>query len=571
MEDKTDIKAYTQQFYRGNHIRLLLAMAQSVVLTAANLLISWLIQQIIDLTAGGDTGPGFTRLAFLCALSCGLVALAFALAYVSKPKFISRAMGQYSEYVFRELCKKGIVAFQGENTALYISALSNDTASIENNYLANIFVIADQALLFAGALALMFWYSPLLTLISIALSALPLVSSLLTGNMVAKAEKTVSDKNSGYMGTLKDCLVGFSVIKAFRAEAQICRIYARKVGEVAEAKCVRRKLSILVQCLANLAGNIVQLGVFLIGAYLALRGRGISSGTVLVFVQLLNFVITPIGAIPQAWAERKASRALIEKVASALAGSVRDVGTETVETLEGGIELKKLSFAYEAEKPVLKDISFTFEAGKRYALVGPSGSGKSTLLNLLMASHGNYQGEILYDGTELRDIKGDSLYDLVSLIAQNVFVFNASIRDNITMFSDFPREDVDRAIALSGLSALIAGRGEEYLCGENGSGLSGGEKQRIAIARSLLRKAGVLLVDEATAALDPRTAFQVSGAILDLGGLTRIVVTHSLDESLLRRYDCILTLKNGRIAEAGSFDELMEKKGYFYSLYTVSQ
>ena len=139
------------------------------------------------------------------------------------------------------------------------------------------------------------------------------------------------------------------------------------------------------------------------------------------------------------------------------------------------------------------------------------------------------------------------------------------------MFSDFPKEEVDRAIELAGLAELIRGRGEDYLCGENGSGLSGGEKQRISIARSLLKKSRVLLVDEATAALDARTASQVSGAILDLTGITRIVVTHSLEESQLRRYDRILTLKSGTVTEAGTFEELMELKGYFYSLFTVAQ
>lgn len=188
-----------------------------------------------------------------------------------------------------------------------------------------------------------------------------------------------------------------------------------------------------------------------------------------------------------------------------------------------------------------------------------------------MAGHDSYTGEITYDGIELRQAGTDSLYALVSLVQQNVFVFNASIRDNITMFSDFPVKEVNRAIALSGLSALIAERGEGYLCGENGSGLSGGEKQRIAIARSLLRRSSVLLVDEATSALDAQTARQVAGAILALDGLTRIVVTHTLDAPLLRQYDAILTLKHGKIAEIGSFDALMEKKGYFYSLYTVSQ
>ena len=203
--------------------------------------------------------------------------------------------------------------------------------------------------------------------------------------------------------------------------------------------------------------------------------------------------------------------------------------------------------------------------------MGASGCGKSTLLNLLMASDTDYSGSIRYDDTELREIRTDALYELVSVIQQNVFIFNASIRDNITMFSDFPREEVDRAMEQSGLSALVEARGEGFQCGENGCNLSGGEKQRISIARSLLKKSRVLLVDEATAALDAQTASQVSGAILDLRGITRIVVTHSLEESQLKRYDRILTLKNGRIHEEGTFAELMAKKGYFYSLFTVAQ
>ena len=160
---------------------------------------------------------------------------------------------------------------------------------------------------------------------------------------------------------------------------------------------------------------------------------------------------------------------------------------------------------------------------------------------------------------------------MVSMIQQNVFIFNASIRDNITMFHEFPKAEVDRTIQLSGLSRLIADRGEEYLCGENGSGLSGGEKQRISIARNLLKNSRVLLVDEATAALDAETAYQVSTSILGLADLTSITVTHSLEESLLRQYDSILALKNGTIVEDGTFDTLITKRGYFYSLFTVAQ
>ncbi len=571
MKKNKKLKPYMRQFYRGNGWRFVLAMLETLVLTAATMMISWLIQVIIDLTTGADIGFTFSQVVIMTVIGVLLEACAYFLAYHSKPRFIAKGVGQYKEYVFSKLCKKGIAAFSEENSALYISALSNDATTVEMNYLVNIFIIVDNSVICIGALVLMFHYSPLLTLLSIVLAMLPLIVSICTGNLAAKAEKAVSDKNETYMSTLKDSLVGFSVIKSFRAEAQMCRIFSEIVKEVSDAKTVRRKMSTLVNGLSTLSGTILQFGVFLSGAYLALNGSGLSAGSVLVFVQLLNFVINPIGTIPQALAEIKASKALIAKVADALEDSVREEGLENKTELNSGITVKDLSFGYEAEKPVLQNMSFTFHRGKSYAVVGASGSGKSTLLNLLMASHSGYTGSIRYDEAELRRISSESLYELISVVQQNVFIFNASIRDNITMFSDFPREEVDRAIELSGLSKLIAERGEDYLCGENGSGLSGGEKQRISIARSLLKKSQVLLVDEATAALDAQTAFQVSNAILDLNDLTRIVVTHALDENLLKRYDCVLTLKNGSITESGSFEELMERKGYFYSLFTVSQ
>lgn len=571
MKKRTNLRPYTRQFYRGNGWCFALALVQTVLLTGSNLLISWLLQQILDLVSGVNTGFTLIQMTAITAVCIAMITAAFFCAYFSKPRFVAKAIGQYKDFVFQQLSQKGIAAFSGENTNLYISALSNDATTIETNYLSNIFGIIEEFVMFIAALAMMFWYSPVLTVISIVLSLLPVIASMLAGNRVAVAEKKVSDFNENYMSTLRDSLVGFSVVKSFRAEAQMCRIIAENVKKVSDAKEHRKKTSIMVQMLSAVAGAIVQLGVFLVGAFLALNGKGVTAGTVLVFVQLLNFVLNPIGTIPTYLAECKAAKALIEKLANALSENVQETGLCDKKSLERSITIKDLTFAYESDKTILKHLNFTFDAGKSYAIVGASGSGKSTLLNLLMSSHHDYTGSICYDDTELKDIRSESLYEMISVVWQNVFIFNASIRDNITMFSDFPKEDVDHAIEMSGLSALIAERGEDYLCGENGSGLSGGEKQRISIARSLLKKSQVLLVDEATAALDAQTAFQVSGAILDLNHLTRIIVTHSLEEALLKRYDCILTLKNGTITESGSFDELMEQKGYFYSLYTVSQ
>ncbi len=564
-------RSFTRQFYKNNTSAFLIAILQTIILVGANLMISWLMQKLIDVTTGTDTQFTLLQVTGLCTVCIAIFTFGMWLAYLAKPKFIARAIGQYKEFVFQKISQKGISAFSGEKTSFYISALSNDANTIETDYLSNIFFLMDDILLFIGAFGLMLWYSPLLTAIGIALALLPVIASILAGNRVAEAEKKVSEKNESYMSTLTDSLSGFSVVKSFKAELAMCRLFAERIKEVTDAKTIRRKTAIVVQCMGLVAGVIAQFGVFIAGAALAINGHAISAGTLIAFVNLMNYVVNPIGSIPQYLAQCKASCALIDKLADALEDNVRVEGLENKTKLSSGITVKNLSFGYEAEKPVLQEVNFTFHAGKSYAIVGASGSGKSTLLNLLMASHSGYTGSICYDEAQLQQISSESLYEMVSVVQQNVFIFNASIRDNITMFADFPREEVDRAIELSGLAKLIAERGEDYLCGENGSGLSGGEKQRISIARSLLKKSQVLLVDEATAALDAETAYQVSNAILGLSGITSIVVTHSLDEGLLKQYDGILTLKNGSIVEAGTFEELIAQKGYFYSLFTISQ
>lgn len=564
-------RPYIHQFYHGNSGYFVLAVFVIALNAAVNILISWLLRQVLDLVSGENIALTLTQLSLLSLAAAGMTALASGFAYFSTPRFVAKAMAQYKTYVFERLSQKSISAFSGENSGLYISALSNDAAFIESNYVSSLFDIIQQCLLFAAALTMMLIYNPLLTLVSVGLSALPILVSLLAGNRMAMAEKRVSDLNENYMSTLKDCLTGFSVIKSFRAELQMCRLFAEEVRKVANAKEKSKKLSIIVSMCSSIAGIVVQLGVFLVGAWLSLSGRGVTAGTVLLFVQLLNYVLNPIGAIPTYLARRKAAKALIEKLANALEENVREDGINEKHTLNIGIHLSDVSFGYEEGKSILHDLNYDFDAGKHYAIVGASGSGKSTLLNLLMGSHSDYTGEITYDDMELRSIGGESLYGMVSLIQQNVFIFNASIRDNITMFADFRNEEVERAIAMSGLNELIVQRGAEYLCGENGSGLSGGEKQRISIARSLLKNAQVLLVDEATAALDAETAYKVSNAVLSLKGITSIVVTHSLDKNLLKQYDGILALKNGSIVESGTFDELIAEKGYFYSLFIISQ
>lgn len=559
------------QFFYKNIPNFCLAVFAALAAGSLNLILSWIIQQLMD-TAAGESGALSFRTLLL--ISAGFVLLCAGLSllnYASQPRFLERAMRQYKDFAFKKLIGKSISSFRDESAAGYLSALTNDAASIETNYLAQMLAMITKAVTFIGALLLMCRYSLLMTAIAAGLTVLPLIASLLTGNRLQAVESRVSERNGEFTAALSDCLAGFTVVKNFRAEREIFRLFAQSNKALEHEKFTGRRIKTLVGMIGAVTGIFAQLGVFIAGVYLSMKDGSMTPGAVVLFVNLMNFIISPIAELPGLLACRKAALGLVDKLAAALESSSSREGSETLNRLEHGIRLENVSFAYEPGKTVLHGINAEFEAGRAYALVGGSGSGKSTLLNLLMAAETNYSGHILADGIELSDISTESLYGTMAAIQQNVFVFNASIKDNVSMFRDFPKTEMDEAIARAHLGALIRERGEDYLCGENGSGLSGGEKQRISIARSLLKKSSVLLADEVTAALDAQTAHRVSSDILDLQGITRIVVTHTLEESLLRRYDKIFVLRGGRIEEAGSFAVLMANKGYFYALFTVAQ
>lgn len=568
-QNKKKNREFIHQLYYKNRINFIVTIILTIAMSSLNLMISWLIQQIMDCTANQDM-QALVRSAWIVIIVVVIYTIANVMYRAVYPRFLQRAMQQYRDYAFSRLTQKSLRSFSKEGTALYVSALTNDCTSIENNYLAATFTLIELLFCFLGALIMMLYYSPVMLVLAVALSFLPVAVSMTAGNRLTEQEKEISKKNERFVSIVNELLSGFPVIKSFRAETQASRLFSQRNEQAEEAKKNKRRTEQLISLLANDAGIIAQMGIFLAGAWLAISGKGVTAGVVIVFVQLMNYILNPISQVPLLWSNRKAAIALMEKLSDALSENVREEGREKLNGFSEKIEVKDLTYGYEPESPVLKDLDVQFDAGKSYAIVGGSGSGKSTLLNLLMGSSSNYQGEICIDGVSIKNIESESLYQLMTSVQQNVFVFNDTIRNNVTMFHEFPDKEVTLALERSGLSEFIEKRGEEFVCGENGANLSGGERQRISIARALLRKSPILLVDEATAALDPATARAVSFSILNLVGMTRIVVTHRLEEAILRRYDKILVMKNGTICEQGNFDTLMQQKGQFYSLFQIA-
>ena len=295
----------------------------------------------------------------------------------------------------------------------------------------------------------------------------------------------------------------------------------------------------------------------------------ISVGTAIIIIQLSTHIVGPVKTSISLINQIKSVSLIADKIDEILYDSCEDIEEVSLPKFENSIEVKNLDFSYTNDRKALNNINLTFEKNKKYAIVGESGCGKSTLIKLLMRYYKDYNGDILIDNKDIHKIFSNDLYKNMSMIQQNVFMFDDSIKENIKLFANYSDEEVLSICDRSGLSNLISRlpNGINSLVGENGNKLSGGEKQRIAIARSLINNTKILILDESTSALDNETAYNLESSLLSINDLTLIVVTHKLIKNILLNYDEIIVMKDGMVIEKGSFDYLISLKGYFYSLY----
>lgn len=555
------------RIFEHNRIAYGCAVTGIIVNTVLTIWIAFLLKEFTDVAASGSM-ENLKKLMLRFALFLVFFILFDAFAFYFKNRFIEKGLRQYKAYAFKQILNKHIASFQKEPTSAYISALNNDINSIELNYLEGGLSVYTQGLMLIGGLGAMAYLDLRLTIVVIVVCLLPLVVSVLFGNKINTAEQKTSVQNASFTGLVKGLLDGFTLIKSFQAEKELSEKFQKENERVEFTKRKRRDLISIVTLCSATGGLMVNTAVFGFGAYLAIQ-QDITVGALVAFVQLTNYVVSPMQTLPALISAKKASATLMDKL-EGMCETVEDgIYHTALKHFEQDIVFDHVSFGYDADSPVLRDVCLKFEKGKSYAIVGASGSGKSTLLQLLLGYH-DYDGEIRLDHIPLKQVCSDDLYELFSMIQQNVFIFDDTLEANVTMFKQFSAEEVEEAIRLSGLYDLWKEKKEQYHCGENGCHLSGGEKQRISIARTLLRHTPILLMDEATAALDQVTAMAVEEAILHMEGLTRVIVTHKLQEALLRQYDEILVVGQHKIMEKGSFEELYHKKGYFYSLYTIS-
>ena len=559
-------KDLIKKLYVKNKLNFSFLLFSSLAETTSLMIISIMLEKLISIAYEKNLQELINQGIIFLILLLVMIVLYLILTYI-KPTYRKKALSQYKQNIYNLILEKNISSFSNYETSIYISAITNDVNYIEENYIFSIFDLIRNITLFIASVVIMILYSPLLTLVAIGLSLLPLVCSLLVGNKLSKCEEDISNNNASFMHYIKDNLIGFSTIKVFKAEEKMKLLFSKNNDRLELSKAKKAKVFVIIEFIQTITSIIAQIGVFFVGAYIAIKKNSIEPATIVLFVQLMNHILGPLMEIPPIISKRKASLPLFEKISKMI--KIDEEAKEEVREFNNNILLNNVSLTI-SDNNIINGIDLKIEKNKSYAIVGPSGSGKTTLLNLLVGKFNNYNGSITYDNKQLKNISQDSLYEFVSFIEQNVFVFDDTIENNITMYSQVNEELLKDVIDKSGLSKFIFEKGLDYKCGENGCNLSGGEKQRIAIARGLLKNSQIMLLDEMTSALDNETSNTVTLNVLNLIDITKIMITHKLDEKVLSKFDQIIVIKDGKINEQGTYDELINNQGLFKTLIELN-
>ncbi len=535
------------RYVKRHCVLALLALFISIIISVITTVSVLLERNLIDAIVQGDM-ESFRKLfwyVFLIILATGI---AYYLSALIENKFKTRFEEDLRGDLYNGIMRKGIADFQKQDTAEYLSMMSNDVNTLTTNFSSPIWGLIRGGADILLSLLIMVIYSPFLTGMAILSSILSfLIPQMLTRQIRKRlVEKTVCEAELSLR--MKEALNGHDVISAYGVLDKV-RIRFLKVNKALEDAIYR--LSLLLSMLKNcsqVVGKGIKMLTFVIAGGMAVKGK-ISIGTVLLFVTLYGFFNGGIMLFSQLVPLLKGSRPIKDKLISII-DDVDDIFVGSIRpSFSREIRVVDLKFRYQEEFPVLTGYDLTICKGEKLALVGASGCGKSTFVKLLSGNYSNYQGEIFYDGVELRQLDVFELRKKVMVIHQKTHLFNDTIRYNICLGESFGKDDFDNALKLSGVDKFlpyITG-GLDGNCGEDGANLSGGQKQRIALARALIRGIDFLILDEGVSAIDVATANEIEQELLNMKNLTLLTVTHRIKDGLLEQYDKVLVMEQGKI------------------------
>ena len=550
---------------------LVLTVAIRCIGAAMQVYIALLIQQLIDAVVGGDMNA-FSSMIVFAVVYFSLMGLVDYLTSTTQACYLKKTLVALKQDIFKGLISKDYASFHENNTADYLSNLTNDIHLIETNYITPFLMMIGDVVIFIGTTAVLLWINPWVTVAMFAIAILLMVVPALFGRALESRQNQVSEEQSIFTTRIKDILEGYEVVKSYRMTKSVTTEFNAVNKTLEQYKFKSAHLKGVAQAISMMFAIGTQIAGMAIAGYFVIKGN-MSVGNLFAVVQLGNGIQGPIMWIMQKVTMIKGMNEVNEKILAIIQEGQKESNERALSSFEESIILEDVSFAYEEDMPVLKGISYTFEKSKKYAIVGESGCGKSTLIKLMMGYYRNYDGKILVDQQDVNGATPLSVNELASMIHQNVYLFDKTIEDNVLLNHHFSDAQINQALTQSGVAKFMSQLtdGLKTSVGENGKNLSGGQKQRVAIARALIQQMPILMLDEGTSALDLQTAYDIEKTLLEIEELTVITITHKLSEEILSQYDEIIVMDRGQIVEAGTFDELVQRQGAFYKLYTLKQ
>lgn len=560
-----------KEYLKKNKIVLAVTILLNVVTSVAAVFLAKLLQKVIDIALSGDREVFLETLVFSIGyiVLLGIISYLYSLCSKILIRNLTRMMRKNA---FLGIMKRNAQDFTRVNSADYISALTNDVKLIEENYIQPYLLVLQYGVMFLVTLVLLFTISPFITLCLSGCMIAMFVLPGLMGKALQTRQETCSRQFSVFTSRLKDFLAGYEVITSFQIGTHVRKEFIKENEAIASVKYNADRLFALNEGVSGILAYLTQFSGLFIGAYLIIQGK-ITAGTLVALIQLSGTFVSPVMMILQNIPKIQSITPVIKRIRE-LSEYTDTSFTGTREpSFQERISIQNLSFAYESETPVLNNTEITLEKGRKYAIVGKSGCGKSTLVKVLTGKYPGYTGSIAYDGISMRDLDMEKMQSMTSIIHQNVTMFDDTIKQNICLFEEFAENDLRDALVKSGVISFLEGMQEGLLSktGENGSNLSGGQRQRIAVARALLRRKPILILDEGTSAVDMQTAYDIESGLLAMQELTLITITHNLSADILGRYDQIIYMEDGAVAETGPLSELLSRKGRFYQFASLQK
>ncbi len=553
-----------KKIFKKNRYKFLLSLIPVIIVGITAPLRSYIMQLLID-------SSNYKELLGKCLIAAVFSIGVFIFEWVSKKSqtiVVRDIEKDMRDQLMHKLFYISANQFEKKGLAYYLSKFTTDINIILNDGVNNVYGMIMQAVFVVVAVIYLLCVEPFILLIVVAVSMVQFGVPGILKKKIASSRKEYTEALEVYLDGIKSDLGGHKVIRTFDAVKQILGKQQKRSDFVCRKNEYSSQTLYWAQALASFVNN----GAFLIvlGScmFFAVAGR-ITVGEIVAITNMMNFVLTPCRAISNGMIQLKS----MEKVTAELEALLeQESENDNKENLEENIQEICLDNVDQkiSENFSLDKLTLTFEKGKKYAIVGKSGSGKSSIIKLLTEYGADYTGRVLINGHELLGLNKESIMHISPVCYQQTYIFNDTVFNNVALYQNYSKDEVIEALQKAGIYDTIQKlpEGVDEKIQENGINFSGGELQRIALARLFLRNKAMTFLDEITSGLDNATAYEIEKRLLD-EDMTIINITHRYNKALMQKYNEIIVMDAGKIVERGTFDELLEKEGQFFRLYKV--